>query len=245
MSRIVWSVGGTGVVLSCIALAWLHRPVMVHLETVPTASVSSRRTAPARPDSRGVRTAPPADLSAQEPTSTTQGAEPSPEAFLDAALATQGPLQPELRGRARRVLPDTRLRLVAALRADHPSAQARRDAVLAELTASGVSTEPWTRGARAALDAWQARIHQDVRTLQAEPARCYAAGCLTRVTFPDEASFRDAWARTSELTPSADSAHLQLPPEHLPSGEVRVPWLVLRPDRPQPSPAAPLQGVTP
>jgi hypothetical protein len=155
----------------------------------------------------------------------------SPEALFDAALEVKGPPQPELRDRERRVLHDTRVRLVKALRADHPTPQARRDAVLAELTASGDSAEPWTQDARAALDTWHARIGQDVRPVTAEPSHCYAAGCLTRVTFPDEASFRDAWERTSRLSPGARGAHLQLPPEHLASGEVRVPWLVLRPDR--------------
>ncbi|WP_233585910.1 hypothetical protein, partial [Corallococcus sp. CA054B] len=155
----------------------------------------------------------------------------SPEVFLDEVLKTKGPVQPELRNRERRVRPETRVRLVQALRADHPTPQARRDAVLAELTASGDSTEPWTRDARAARDTWHARISQDVQPVQAEPPHCYAAGCVTRVTFPDEASFRDARERTSLLSPSARGAHLQLPPERLASGEVRVPWLVLRPDR--------------
>ncbi|WP_375754993.1 hypothetical protein [Corallococcus exercitus] len=230
MNRIVWSVGGTGVVLSCLAVAWLHRPLDLQAEPVP-APPGVPQLAPA-PLPR-VEALPPPLTPVREPAPTLSEplASPSPEAFLEAALKVKGPPQPELRDRARRVLPDTRVRLVRALRADHPDPGARRDAVLAELTASGDSAEPWTQDARAALDAWHARIAQDVQPIQAEPPHCYAAGCVTRVTFPDEASFRDAWERASRLTPSAHSAHLQLPPERLPSGEVRVPWLVLRPDR--------------
>ncbi|MHA7634381.1 hypothetical protein [Corallococcus sp. M7] len=228
MSRIVWSVGGTGVVLSCLAVAWLHRPLETPAEPV-LATVS--QPAPIPPPRAEAAPPPVAPVQASAPPAREAEADPSPEAFLDEVLKTKGPVQPELRDRERRVLPETRVRLVKALRADHPTPQARRDAVLAELTASGDSTEPWTRDARAALDTWHARIGQDVRPVQAEPPHCYAAGCVTRVTFPDEASFRDAWERTSRLSPSASGAHLQLPPERLASGEVRVPWLVLRPDR--------------
>ncbi|MGE6760185.1 hypothetical protein ACQKGO_19375 [Corallococcus interemptor] len=223
MSRIVWSVGGTGIVLSCLAVAWLHRPL-----EAPAELVSVPVSAPPTVSQRAPVPPPRAEAApvTQEPETIL-----SPEAFFDSVLKTKGPPQPELRDRERRVLPDTRVRLVRALRADHPTPQARRDAVLAELTASGDSAEPWTEDARAALETWHARINQDVRRVPADPPHCYAAGCVTRVTFPDEASFRDAWERTSRLSPSAHGAHLQLPPEHLPSGEVRVPWLVLRPDR--------------
>ncbi|WP_223639091.1 hypothetical protein [Corallococcus sp. EGB] len=230
MNRIVWSVGGTGVVLSCLAVAWLHRPLEAPAEQVPATPIVFQQPPAPPPKAEAV---PPRrePVRESEPAAPEPETLPSAEVFLDAALKVKGPVQPELRDRERRVLPDTRVRLVRALRADHPTPQARRDAVLAELTASGDSAEPWTRDARAALEAWHARIAQDVRPVPAEPPHCYAAGCMTRVTFPDEASFRDAWERASGLSPSAHGAHLQLPPERLPSGEVRVPWLVLRPDR--------------
>ncbi|CAM4045093.1 hypothetical protein G4177_18250 [Corallococcus sp. ZKHCc1 1396] len=230
MNRIVWGVGGTGVALACLALGWLHRPVEISAVAVPVPPAVARQT-PVEPAPRPVAIVRPAPARAPVAVVSAPEPEPSPEAVLEAALKVQGPPQPELRDRARRALPNTRVRLVKALRADHASPQARRDAVLAELTASGDSAEPWTQDARAALDSWRSRIHQDVRPVQAEAPHCYAAGCVSRVTFPDEASFRDAWKRASSLAPSAHSAHLQLPPERLPSGEVRVPWLVLRPDR--------------
>ncbi|WP_375742368.1 hypothetical protein NR800_24745 [Corallococcus interemptor] len=230
MSRIIWSVGGTGVVLSCLAVAWLHRPLVLPAEPVPAPPTVSQ-PAPAPPPGAEAAPRPTGPVRASPPAAPEPETPLSPEVFLDAALAVKGPPRPELRDRERRVLHDTRVRLVRALREDHPTPRARRDAVLAELTASGDSAEPWTRDALAALDTWHARIGQDVRPVQAEPPHCYAAGCVTRVTFPDEASFRDAWERTARLSPSARGAHLQLPPEHLPSGEVRVPWLVLRPDR--------------
>jgi hypothetical protein len=134
--------------------------------------------------------------------------------------------------RARRKLPEQHLRVVSALRAGYATPLARRDAVLAELQASGESQEPWTHQARTALDTWRTTIEADVLPVHAEPPRCYAAGCVARVTFPDAASYEEARHRVPGLKLGDVGRHLQLPPEHLPSGEVTVSWTVLSPARP-------------
>ncbi len=133
---------------------------------------------------------------------------------------------------ARRKLPEQHLRVVRALRSSHATPLARRDAVLAELQASGESQEPWTQQARAALDTWRTTIQRDVLPVRAEPPRCYAAGCVARVTFPDPASYEEARYRVPGLKLGDVGRHLQLPAEHLPSGEVVVSWAVLSPARP-------------
>ena len=125
--------------------------------------------------------------------------------------------------------PAARLPLVKALRARHPDADARREAVLAELMATGESQEPWTAHARDALARWQAQVESDVLPVAATPARCFAAGCVTRVTFPDAESFQESFRRTADLQLGEGSAHMQLPPERRASGEVVATWLVLRP----------------
>jgi hypothetical protein len=122
--------------------------------------------------------------------------------------------------------------VVTALRGEHPTPDTRRDAVLAALAASGSGTEPWMEEARAALDTWRARVEADVLPVRAEPPRCFAAGCVARVTFPDAASFEEAFGRTASLQLGTGSTHLQLPPERLPSGEVAASWVVLRPEAP-------------
>jgi hypothetical protein len=124
------------------------------------------------------------------------------------------------------------MQLVRALRGEYPSPAERRDAVLAELVASGESTEPWTGNARAALDAWRAQVEADVLPVHAEPSRCFAAGCVARVVFPEAASFEESFRLTSRRRLGSPGAHLQLPPEHLPTGEVVATWVVLRPDTP-------------
>ncbi|NPC82290.1 hypothetical protein HPC49_29235 [Pyxidicoccus fallax] len=119
-----------------------------------------------------------------------------------------------------------------ALRGEHATPEQRRDAVLAELAATGDSSEPWTADARAALETWRSRVDEEVLPVRAEPARCFAAGCVARVTFPDAHSFEASFQRTASLRLGAAGSHLQLPPERMPSGEVVASWVVLRPDAP-------------
>jgi hypothetical protein len=133
--------------------------------------------------------------------------------------------------RAHRELPEQHLRVVRALRASYATPLGRRDAVLAEFHASGESQAPWTRGARAALDTWRTTIETNVLPVRAEPPRCYAAGCVARVTFPDVASYEEARQRVPGLKLGDVGPHLQLPPEHLSSGQVVVSWAVLPPER--------------
>ncbi len=134
--------------------------------------------------------------------------------------------------RSRRTPPAERLPLVKALRGTYSAPEARRDAVLAELAASGESHEPWTARARAALAEWHAQVEADVLPVQAEPPQCFTAGCVARVTFPDGDSFQEAFRRTADLQLGDGTTHMQLPPERRASGEVVAAWLVLRPATP-------------
>jgi hypothetical protein len=138
---------------------------------------------------------------------------PEPAAQEELTLATQ-----------------SRRRIVVALRAKHSSELARREAVLTEIVSSGESQEPWTEPARMALVQWRQEIETAVLPVQVAAPRCYAAGCLSHVTFPDFASYEEAQRRTPTLQLGAVGPHLHLPPERLPSGEVLASWAVLRPE---------------
>ncbi|WP_233166191.1 hypothetical protein [Archangium sp. Cb G35] len=224
----VWSVGVGGLALALLAAAWLSRPVELPQAGPPLAGseepgARAPSPAPAAPEAVPAATskplAPPAVVSPRPPTASAPvvpGTAPRP-----------WPEAP----RARRTLPEQYLRIVRALRADHATPLARRDAVLAEFHASGESQEPWTQGARSALDAWRTTIEADVLPVQSEPPRCYAAGCVARVTFPDAASYEEARQRVPALKLGDVGPHMQLPPEHLPSGQVVVSWAVLPPKR--------------
>nr|WP_225937340.1 hypothetical protein [Myxococcus sp. RHSTA-1-4] len=174
------------------------------------------------------------DESTPLPAEATAGPIPTPPepGTIAAAPPEAAPPSDALPARARRKPSETRLRVVKALRGEHATPEARRGAVLAELAATGGSSEPWTEDARAALDTWRTRVEEEVLPVRAEPARCFAAGCVARVTFPDAASFEASFQRTAALRLGTAGAHLQLPPERLPSGEVVTSWVVLRPDAP-------------
>ncbi|GEL72225.1 hypothetical protein [Myxococcus virescens] len=218
MSRLIWSMGFTGLALACAVAAWLDRPVALPSQAAePEVSTSLAQAPTPRP------------RSVTPPPST-----PVAPALADSRLITRptSASDTERSARSRRTPPAQRLRLVTALRGAYSSPEARRDAVLAELTASGESHEPWTAQARAALAKWHAQVEADVLPVQAEPPRCFAAGCVARVTFPDSDSFQESFRRTADLRLGEDTTHMQLPPERRASGEVVAAWLVLRPATP-------------
>ena len=221
MARIVWMAGGV-LGLALVASPWLSTP------GASPATPPETREAPAEP-APPVKSAPVAARRAA-----------LPERMMTAPfLATPTPVPageepPDVRPWrvARRGLSEPRRRVVSALRADYTTPLARRDAVLAALRHSGEAEAAWSPGARTALATWRTTLEAQVLPVRAEPPRCYAAGCLTHVTFPDAASYEAARQLVPGLSLPGAVAHLQLPAETLASGEVRVVWAVLPPERP-------------
>ncbi|WNG21400.1 hypothetical protein [Cystobacter fuscus] len=229
MSRIVWSVGVGGLALALLAAPWLSQPgdgvtaVPVAAEPLPEPMASPSQVAP-----------PPPPQAADLPP-------PHPESVAASALHSSSPLLPPetsrsarrwpLTSRSLHKLPEQRQRIVSALRGRYATPLERRDAVLAAFESSGGSQAEWTKQGREALATWRSRIEEQVLPIRAESPRCYAAGCVTRVTFPDAASYEEARQRVPRLELSGVGPHMQLPPEYLPSGEVSVSWAVLPPER--------------
>jgi hypothetical protein len=229
MSKLVWSVCGGGVLAAFALTAWLRRPVELPSEApFPTASVTvedaPREVLPGAASAASPR---PAQAKAPSPAPAAPAHAPPPSpAPPPGAVARRPPPVREEGTRATQL----RGRIAQALRGDHPTPVARRDAVLGEFFASGESQEPWTQEARAALERWRETIATSVLPVRLEPMGCYSAGCLARVRFPDAASYEEAHQRVAGLQLGEVGPHMQLPPEHLPSGEVAVSWAVLRPE---------------
>lgn len=224
MSRLVWGLGVGGLAAAILASSWLSRPVAVPREEVPPPPSVERPSGSSAGPSSGPReeaTVPP-----HHPDAVTSSA-PVP---FPGGTGRSGRRWTALSRSVSR-LPEQRQRIVSALRGHYDTPLQRRDAVLAAFESSGESQAAWTEQARAALGTWRATLENEVLPLRAEPPRCYAAGCVTRVTFPDALSYEDARRRVPELELTGVGAHLQLPPEHLPSGEVTVSWAVLPPER--------------
>ncbi|WP_426735276.1 hypothetical protein [Myxococcus faecalis] len=230
MKRIIWSVGVAGLALACVASTLLRLP---DLPTPPVEPQDFHVGPARRQEPVAVAPQPPAlSRLPPPPSAPTQPPLPDePEPLEFEASDSEQPL-PAPSFRARRPLPESRKLLVQALREAPADPKARRDAVLASLESSGVSQEPWTAGAREALDTWRQRMATSIQPVEAEPPRCFAAGCVTRVTFPDAATHDAAFRLTPELRLPGNAAHLQLPAEHLASGQVLATWVVLRPDTP-------------
>ncbi|MDC0712828.1 hypothetical protein POL68_30485 [Stigmatella sp. ncwal1] len=222
MSKLVWSVGGVGVLLAGTLTVWLQRPVELPAEDPFTAAaVTIDSPAPEAPPAVApslpprpprAKAPPPVPPPSRAQTPVTVARRPPP-------LREEGTRATQLRGR-----------IAVALRGDHPTPVARRDAVLSEFFASGKSQEPWTQEAQTALERWREAITSSVLPVQWEPTGCYSAGCLAQVKFPDAASYEEAHRRVAGLQLGEVGPHMQLPPEHLPSGEVVVSWAVLRPE---------------
>lgn len=222
MSKLVWSVCGAGVLAAGALSVWLQRPVALPAEVpFPVASVTVDAFPPEAPPA--VASRPPR---VKAPPAAPAPALPPSEAPPPVAVARRPPPVREEGTRATQL----RGRIAQALRGEHPTPVARRDAVLGEFFASGESQEPWTQEAQAALDRWRETIATSVRPVRLEPMGCYSAGCLAQVKFPDAASYEEAHRRVAGLQLGEVGPHMQLPPEHLPSGEVAVSWAVLRPE---------------
>ncbi|WP_224246265.1 hypothetical protein [Hyalangium gracile] len=228
MSRIVWSVGGTGLLAAGALSLWLRQPVELARDEFPAEPLPTAEPRAPGPTSGAAALAAsptPESKAPSSPRRTTSprpapAAPPLPSSPMQASAVEDAPSQ------ATRL----RHRIVQALRGQYPTPLARRDAVLAEFLSSGESQEPWTQQAREALERWREQISASVLPVRAGPSSCYAAGCLERVTFPDSESYAEAQRRVPHLQLGDVGPHMQLPPEYLPSGEVVVSWAVLRPE---------------
>ncbi|WP_257453735.1 hypothetical protein [Archangium lipolyticum] len=222
MAKIVW-MGVGGVALALLVSPWLSEPSSrpaaepPRESLAPSAAPEPLAPVPFEPTRSPVVVAPPVPGGPSIAPVSEPGAGEAPRPW---PRSTQ----------ARRKLPEQRQRIVDALRADYSTPLARRDAVLTAFLASGDSQAPWTEQARTALASWRTTIETEVLPVRAEPPRCYAAGCVSHVTFPDAASYEVARQRVAGLALSGVGPHLQLPPEYLPSGEVAVSWAVLPPE---------------
>lgn len=130
---------------------------------------------------------------------------------------------------ARRV----RLPVILALRGDHPTPRARREAMLDALRRSGPSDEAWTKQAVPVFEDWTRGLSSDIgHRLDWSSARCFQAGCEVELSFPDRASYERAARefRTLREEGAAHGGRVQTPAIDAPNGEVRASWILMRPD---------------
>ncbi|WP_148314505.1 hypothetical protein [Sorangium cellulosum] len=151
-----------------------------------------------------------------------------------AAEEPDGAEEPEGDGDPRSEAERLRRPIIQAIRGEHPSPVARREAMLKALEGSGEDRGRWTTAAPEIFAFWQRAMPDDAgAVLDPEASRCFRAGCEVDVRFADEAAYERAAAVLRHLKEDVPGhgGRVQTPPERLPSGEVQATWILLRPER--------------
>ncbi|XYH97179.1 hypothetical protein ACMHYB_56995 [Sorangium sp. So ce1128] len=146
----------------------------------------------------------------------------------------EGAEEPEGDGDPRSEAEKLRWPIIQAIRGEHASPVARREAMLEALEDSGEDREAWTTAAPEIFASWRRAMPDDAgAVLDPEASRCFRAGCEVDVRFPDEAAYERAAAVLRHLKEDVPGhgGRVQTPPERLPSGEVQATWILLRPER--------------
>ncbi|ACY15528.1 hypothetical protein [Haliangium ochraceum] len=123
--------------------------------------------------------------------------------------------------------------VVGAIRRYHASPEDKRRAMIAALSESGASREPWTREADAVFASWRSALQGDAAgAATLGQARCYQDGCAVEVRFASSAAYEAARKQFHRLGPGVSSlgGRVQTPPEELGDGQLVVTWMALRPD---------------
>ncbi len=126
-----------------------------------------------------------------------------------------------------------RLPVIQALRANHPTPQARREAMLDALRNSGESDEAWTKQSVEVFDEWMRGISTDVGLRPNwSSAQCYQAGCTLELSFPNRASYERAAKEFRSLQEEGANhgGRVQTPAVESESGELVASWIMMRPD---------------
>ncbi|WP_437590341.1 hypothetical protein [Sorangium sp. So ce1000] len=149
-------------------------------------------------------------------------------------LPLQPAEEPEGDGDPRSEAEKLRWPIIQAIRGEHSSPVARREAMLKALEDSGEDRGRWTTAAPEIFAFWQRAMPDDAGALlDPEASRCFRAGCEVDVRFADEAAYERAAAVLRHLKEDVPGhgGRAQTPPERLPSGEVQATWILLRPER--------------
>lgn len=125
-----------------------------------------------------------------------------------------------------------RAAVISAIRAKHPSPEARRAAMRSALRASGPFRSAWTAQAEGVFTAWSDALPPEARhVVDRSSIACFRAGCEVRVTFPDRASEAAASAafRSIREDGAPHGGRVLTPHEPGADGGVEVSWIMMAP----------------
>jgi hypothetical protein len=126
------------------------------------------------------------------------------------------------------------LPVIRAIREDHSSPEARREAMLKALRASGPTSEPWSQRGREVFDGWVAMMPREVEHARlGKTFACYRAGCEMAVRFPSREAAELGATAFRELADGSSALHagrIQTPPVAVGGGAYESSWILLRPE---------------
>jgi hypothetical protein len=124
--------------------------------------------------------------------------------------------------------------VIRAIRGDHRTPEARKEAMLQALRDSGHTSEAWTSRGREVFESWQHLIPKEIaQTGLRETARCYQAGCEMAVRFANHEDAEKAQAAFRELqdpSPELHGGRVQTPAVDVGGGAYEASWIMLRPE---------------
>lgn len=164
----------------------------------------------------------PVELEMESPSSARWNASDLPE--LE-AIEAEGET-PEQRSR-RWVLP-----VLEAIRNPALDPEERRLRMLAALRASGESDEPWTQTSRQIFTGWERALPQAVELkMELEKSKCFQAGCVVPVVFPNREAAELAAREFRKLSveEAAHGGRVQTPADFVEEGKLEASWIFLRP----------------
>lgn len=151
------------------------------------------------------------------------------EENLDRALAEA--IEEELKEPTVREL---HLPVIRAIRENHPDPQARKDAMLKALRATGPTRDPWAQRGREVFEKWENLMPQDFeRATLRETVACYQAGCEMAVRFAsreDAEKGADAFRQLQDASSEHHAGRVKTPAVEVGGGAYEANWIMLRPE---------------
>lgn len=126
------------------------------------------------------------------------------------------------------------LPVIRAIREDHPTPAARKEAMLEALRASGPTSDPWARRGREVFEKWETLMPKELELAPLrETAACYQAGCEITVRFPSQAAAEkgaEAFRQLQDQGALLHAGRVQTPAVEVGAGLYESSWIMLRPE---------------
>lgn len=124
--------------------------------------------------------------------------------------------------------------VIRAIREKHSTPEARKEAMLKALRASGPTGDAWAQRGREVFEQWERSMPTDLdRATLRETVACYQAGCEIAVRFAsreDAERGADAFRELQDASSELHAGRVQTPAVDVGGGAYEANWIMLRPE---------------